>query len=383
MDNLFSIAKQMAEGIPDSEKEKIQNMDMNAMIQHVTKNVFSMMNDPDALKNNPLLAMASQEMKTPETFKDHTTSKSRKHKHRVEDIDDDDDDDESESILPKTKDLHFSINASLEDLYKGKNKKIAVKRKRLIKSKDGKYESHIEKKTITIPILPGTCDGHTITFEGEADELSGHKSGDIIITINENEHEIFERDGDNLLLVKDISLSESFGFLYKIKHLDGHVLELNSLKDDILHLHDGVRKIEGEGMPILEKEFDREDNDKEEEEDKKFGDLFMRFNLVLPEKIDKKYIETIKKIFPPLEDDIIEHATVIEDTTVVKRELQYVTEEDIEKLGSGYDSDDFSDDSEEESSDEEEESSDEEDESSDEEEESSDEEEQENEEDVD
>ena len=348
MENLFSIAKQMAADIPDSEKDKLQGMDMQAMIQHVTQNVVTMMNDPDALKNNPLLAMASQEMNIPntsETFKDHPSSKkTRKHKHRVEDIADDDDD--GESILPKTKDLHFSINVSLEDLYRGKSKKIAVNRKRLKKVKDkqgkSKYESHIEKKTITIPILPGTCDGHVITFEGEADELSGHKPGNIIITINENEHEIFERDGDNLLIVKDISLSESFGFSYKIQHLDGHILKINSDLEDILHLNDGVRKLEGEGMPILEKDFDREEEE-EEDNTKKFGDLFMRFNLVLPEKVDKKYIETIKKIFPPLEDGIIKNVDVTEDSTIVEKVLKTLTEEDIENLGTGYDSDDFSD----------------------------------------
>lgn len=349
MENLFSIAQQMANDIPDDEKEKIQQMDMNSMIQHVTKNVMNMMNDPDALKTNPLLAMASQEMgneNITETFKDQ--KKRSKKSKRIEDVEDGDNDEEA--IMPKTKDLHFSINVNLEDLYKGKNKKIAVKRKRIksTKDKNGKPKKEIvtEKKTISIPILPGTVDGQTITFQGYADEKPGYIPGDVIVTINENEHDVFERDGDNLLLVKNISLSETFGFNYKIKHLDGHILEIKSSPDDILHLNDGVRKIEGEGMPILEQDFDRENEDEEETSEQKFGDLFMRFNLVLPEKIDKEHIKTIKKIFPPLEEDNLE---ITEETPVISKKLEQVTEEDIEKLGAEYDSDDFDSDEEDDS----------------------------------
>lgn len=319
MENLLSLAQKIANDIPKNEKDKMQNMDMNQMIQHVTKNVMNVMNDPDA--TNPLLSLAQND------------------NSRVENVDSEDSEDSEEdedNISPKTGDLHFSINIKMEDIYKGKKKKISVTRKRVKKSKDdnGKSKESVykEKKTITIPILPGTRDQQTISFEGEADELPGHNPGDIIVTINELPHEIFERNGDNLYLIKDISLSELFSFEYNIEHLDGHILKIKSNEKDILHLNDGIRKIEGEGMPISE------NNQDEENPDKKFGDLFIRFNLVLPETFDKKHIKTIKEMFPSLEDDHIKYKKISEKDKVVEKELEFVTEEDMQNLEE-YDSD--------------------------------------------
>ena len=298
MDNLFSLAQQMAENIPEDEREKIQNMDMNDMIQHVTKNVMTMMNDPDAVEKNPLLALANN--------------------HKLND------NNKIEEIVNKSNDLHFSINLKLEDLYKGKKKSISVKRNKVkkVKTKNGKhkYESKVEKKTITIPIEPGTVDQQTIIFEGEADEVRGEKPGDIIVTINEIPHDIFEREGDNLFIIKDISLSEAFDYNYNIKHLDGHILNIKNKENDILYLQEGVRKIEGEGMPVLG-------------EENTYGDLFIRFNLILPEKVDPKYIPAIKEIFPQIRDDSIKNEKITIDKDVVEKVLNIVTEEEIDNLG--------------------------------------------------
>ena len=46
-------------------------------------------------------------------------------------------------------------------------------------------------------------DEQQIRFEGEADQIPGYTPGDIIITLIENEHPVFQRDNDNLIIIKN------------------------------------------------------------------------------------------------------------------------------------------------------------------------------------
>ena len=190
----------------------------------------------------------------------------------IEEVGSEDGEEEEDlSFPPRTKDLHFNLNVRLEDLYTGKRKKISVKRKRL---KDDKIVS--EKKKIAIPIISGMRDQQVIRFHKEADEKIGHEAGDIVITICEQPHNIFERDGNNLYFSKNISLSESYQFDFILQHLDGTTLRVVS--QDILHTNDGLRKIPGKGMPI----FNRSTQSTEEGQ---YGDLFIKFNVVYPETL--------------------------------------------------------------------------------------------------
>lgn len=304
MTDLFSLAKQMADSIPESEKKKMQGMKMEDMIGVVSKNVMNMMNDKDLMNNiNKTFSPPQEGCTEKERF--------------VEDIEFSDSDDDV--ISPKTNDLLYTLNVKLEDLYNGKQKKISFKRKRFKKVNDDngkdKYETFFEKKKIIVTIPPGTRDGHVIKFEKEADQLPGHDPGDVIITISEDEHETFDREGDNLFLIKNISLSEIYSLEYSFTHLNKNVVTIKSTPGDCLHLKDGIRKIVGLGMPIFGT-------------DKK-GDLFIRFNLILPEKIED--LDALKAIIPPL-NNVDENASDVYT-------LEEVTDEDMEKLEEESESD--------------------------------------------
>ena len=356
MADLFSLAKQMADNIPEDEKKRMQGMKMEDMVSSISQNVMKMMQDGNFPAFPP--PTPQQQQQQPQSLEEEEKKPQKKSKidfsdtplnRFVEDIDFSDSDDDV--ISPKSNDLLYTLNVKLEDLYNGKQKKISFKRKRYKKTTDengkDKYETFFEKKKVIVHIPPGSKDGHIIKFEKEADQLPGHEAGDVVITISEEEHETFDRDGDNLFLIKNISLSEIYGLQYSFTHLDKRIITVQSSPGDCLHLKDGIRKIKNLGMPI------------QGEEDKK-GDLFIRFNLILPEKIDN--IDDLKKIIPPMNE------------TMEKAEKEYtleeVTEEDMEKLEeqeSDYESEE--DDSEE--SDEEDDEDDEEEESDDEEEEES------------
>jgi len=346
--DIFKMAEKIAKDMPSPDGDEKLNMD--GMIKHVTESVMNMMSNGDVDINtmmqglmqgggdNPLMSMmgamqqgaaqpqqsvkpiANSKVKLP----GQESNKEYKFKEPVEknNFEELDDDDEADTFNPRTKDIEIKINVNLEDFYNGTTKKLAVRRKRLKKDSNGKIVQVEEKKKILIPIEPGMRDEQVIRFNKEADEAQGYESGDIVITLYENAHSRFEREANNLFIMKNISLYEAFAAScgenidLTVKNLDGSILKLIT-DSKPLHINEGIRKVTGEGMPLYK-------------QDEK-GDLYVRFNLVLPEKFKKEDMEILKKLFPCCNE-----TEVITNKTVRDVKLEEVSESDLEELDYGY-----------------------------------------------
>ena len=223
----------------------------------------------------------------------------------------DESDCEYPAIAPRTKDLHFTLNVTLEELYTGKTKKLAVRRKRI--TTDGKKKNVVEeKKKLSVNIEPGMYDEQVITFNKQADEKEGYETGDIIITLCCAEHEYFEREGNNLIIEKEISLYEAFNCNMTLKHLDEtefnvSASNINIFGDEI----DCYRKLDGFGMPIY-----GSDN-------KEHGDLIIKFKPVLPTNLTSDKLKILEELFPKLN-------TVNMSEKLENHELVLATESDFE-----------------------------------------------------
>jgi DnaJ-class molecular chaperone len=247
-------------------------------------------------------------------------------------------DDEVDVFKPRTKDMEISIEVCLEDLYNGQEKKIAINRNRIHKDPKTKKDSIVEeRKKIVIPIEPGSRDEQKIIYNKQSSELPGYETGDIIINLKEVAHSFFEREKNNLFVVKKISLFESYAAAAGIINLTIRTLDNRFLILDAgsvpLHANDGLRKIRGEGMPVYK-------------ENGLKGDLYIRFNLVLPEKIED--ISYLRNIFPAIDEDIIYNDGTkgsfdIKGRKITKCILEKVTEKDLEELDYRSDSDDSDD----------------------------------------
>jgi len=312
------MANQLAKNMSENEKGAIEEMDMEKMISHVTKNVFKMMGTGgDSIGGNPIGGIPDI-MKVMGSFKDSDSVSGS--------------DTESEALYPKTRDICFDLNVDLEDFFMGKKKKLNVKRKRIIVDSDGKQKVIEEKKKLIIPIERGMKDEQQIRFEGEADQIPGYAPGDIVITLIENEHPVFQRDNDNLLIIKNINLYELYDITFDLKHLDGTILRITKNAHDSLHLNDSLRKIQGEGMPVYKSD--------------KHGDLFVRFNLVIPKSLDSDKLKVFKEIFqtesPELSTEGVSKNCILEN----------ISEADLEELDYSDSESDSADDSADESPDE-------------------------------
>uniref|UniRef100_A0A158P6I8 DnaJ domain-containing protein n=1 Tax=Angiostrongylus cantonensis TaxID=6313 RepID=A0A158P6I8_ANGCA len=126
------------------------------------------------------------------------------------------------------------------------------------------------KKILEVHVEPGMQNNDKITFPREGDQTDPEiEPGDVVIVIQVKPHEVFEREGDDLIAKKTISLNEALcGYEIPLKHLDGRTLILKNKPNDII-TPDCIRGIIGEGMPHRRHRDIR-------------GNLYIKFSVTFP-----------------------------------------------------------------------------------------------------
>jgi DnaJ-class molecular chaperone len=336
---IMKIAQQVASKIdppPELKSGRVLTEDeMNNALKSLAKSVTDVvtpdmfdMEDSSKKKKGKQLPIIKEPSKI--SFKEEETpieegsSSKKTKKTRVVEIDSDCSE-ELENELMRTKDMAFTLTVKLEELYNGTRKKLAIRRQKI--DKDNKCFE--EKKKLAIVVEPGMMDNQSIRFNRMSDEKIGYETGDVVVTLDVEDHPYFMRDGNNLLIEKEISLAEAYNPIVYIEHLNGKTLKITGEALNVFSDEDTMlKKVSGCGMPILG-------------ERNKFGDLFIRFKCVNRTKITPEIIEVLNGIFPPL-------LTVpdVKESEISEKKFEMVTESDLEFLESDsddYDSDDSDD----------------------------------------
>ncbi|CAM9868949.1 unnamed protein product [Discosporangium mesarthrocarpum] len=135
--------------------------------------------------------------------------------------------------------VEHTLNISLEDLYCGTTKRMRITKKML-----NGGDAQVDK---SIAIKPGWKDGTRITFEREGDEQPGVIPADIVFVLKTKPHQRFEREGNNLLTVVDLTLEQALtGFELPVETLDGRFV---TVREAGLSTSAHRTVIRGEGMP--------------------------------------------------------------------------------------------------------------------------------------
>jgi DnaJ-class molecular chaperone len=323
---IMKLAQRVASQIepPPELREKgrvLTEEEMNSAIAKITKSVTDavrpdMFNDLTPKKDKKSVPVLKQESKI--TFSDKLIESIPEEKivkkKRVVEIDSEESEDDVNMHL-RTKDMTFTLSVSLEELYNGCKKKIAMRRQKI---ENGEYIE--EKKKLSIKIEPGMIEEQTVRFNHLADEIKGYETGDIVVTLDVEEHPYFIRDGNNLIIEKEISLYEIFNPVVYVKHLNGKMFKITGDSLDFFNEEDGmIKKVVGAGMPILG-------------EPGSYGDLFIKFKCVNKTKITPEIIEIFLKYFPPLTEEPASSS----DTIIEEKTFESVTESDLEFMDSDY-----------------------------------------------
>lgn len=142
-----------------------------------------------------------------------------------------------------------------------------------------------DRKILEVHIEKGMKNGHKIKFSGEADEIPGTIPGDVVITVQEKDHDVFKRKGSDLVRTVELTLAEALcGFVRVITHLDGRTLRIESPAGQVIK-PDMVKMINGEGMPNHGNPFVK-------------GRMFLLFKIQFPRELPQATVKAIGAALP-------------------------------------------------------------------------------------
>lgn len=148
------------------------------------------------------------------------------------------------------------------------------------------------EKTITkpekveIPIEKGIPDKHQIKMEGKGNEHPEYRTGDLVVVVFTNPHEVYKRKDADLYITKKISLYEALvGFKFNVEQLDGNLVTVSTAPGEIIK-NGQVKMVRDLGLPVYNETFS-------------YGDLFIEFDVEFPSTINAQQAKVLKTVLPP------------------------------------------------------------------------------------
>ena len=170
-----------------------------------------------------------------------------------------------------------------------------------------------EKCSIIIKIPKGVKHGETQVINNQGNfSVENNKNGNLIIIYEElNEIENFIRKNNNLIMEKNILLSESLcGLEFIVNHPNGKKILIKN--EDIIKPGE-IKVIYGLGFPMDDTGI-------------RYGDMIVKFNIVFPEEIDAAKKELLYKLLPKREKLNLENLQ-----NIVEYQLESFIETDDEE----------------------------------------------------
>ncbi|OHT08228.1 DnaJ subfamily B member 5 [Tritrichomonas foetus] len=169
--------------------------------------------------------------------------------------------------------LQLRVSCTLEQLFKGDSKNLRITKK---------VNNDTVESIIKLDILPGTLDGTKFKFTGQGNIIQGYQDQDVIFIINQMQHSTFARDRDNLICNASISIKQALcGVSFEIQGIDGVKIPIQ-ISDQVIKPGTSV-KYAGQGM--TRRQGGR-------------GDLYVKFDVVYPDKIDPEIKDVLLQILP-------------------------------------------------------------------------------------
>jgi len=138
---------------------------------------------------------------------------------------------------------------------------------------------------LDVYIDKGMRHGQRVVFAGEGDQAPDIIPGDIIVVLQQKEHAMFKRDGDDLYMEQELTLHEALcGYELRIAHLDGRVLRVRGTPGQVVTPGD-IKCVDGEGMPIHKRPYEK-------------GRLIIKFNVQFPKTVTVDALKLLDKALP-------------------------------------------------------------------------------------
>ncbi|VVA90711.1 unnamed protein product [Arabis nemorensis] len=172
--------------------------------------------------------------------------------------------------------IESKLACTLEELYKGAKKKMRISR--VVPDDFGRPKT--VQEILKIDIKPGWKKGTKITFPEKGNQEPGVTPADLIFVVDEKPHSVYKRDGNDLIVEKEISLIDALtGVTVSLVTLDGRNLTIPVL--DIVKPGQEI-VIPNEGMPT--------------KDPLKRGDLRVSFEILFPSRLTSEQKNDLKRV---------------------------------------------------------------------------------------
>lgn len=167
----------------------------------------------------------------------------------------------------KGDDIYYELSLSLEEAAFGGEKRVSFR-------KDGKVEE------ISVKIPKGVSSGMKLRVAGKGMEgINGGPAGDLYLRVNLREHPIFTREGDDLIVEKEIKFSEAvLGTTIEVPTLEG----MKRIKVPPGTQSHTKMRLKGLGMPHFQKEGR--------------GDQYVKIIVKIPQRLSERARSLIQEL---------------------------------------------------------------------------------------
>ena len=143
------------------------------------------------------------------------------------------------------------------------------------------HRDNSNQEKISVKIPAGISTGKKLRLAAKGNPgINGGPQGDLYIQIRVLEHPVFKRDGDNLLITRNIKFTEAaLGTEIEVSTIDKKTLRLKIPPGT---QNNAKFRLKGYGVPRMNS--------------KGRGDAYVSINVEIPKDLSKKQEETIKKL---------------------------------------------------------------------------------------
>uniref|UniRef100_A0A0D6R8S1 J domain-containing protein n=1 Tax=Araucaria cunninghamii TaxID=56994 RepID=A0A0D6R8S1_ARACU len=177
----------------------------------------------------------------------------------------------------KSASVENKLPCTLEELYNGSTRKMKISRTIL----DATGKTLTVEEILTIEVKAGWKKGTKITFPGKGNEQPNVLPADLVFVIDEKPHDVYKRDGNDLIVTQKISLVEALaGCAVNLVTLDCRNLSI-PITDIIIPGYEKI--VPKEGMPMTKDQGKR-------------GNLRIKFDIKFPSRLTSEQKAGIKRI---------------------------------------------------------------------------------------
>jgi molecular chaperone DnaJ len=147
-----------------------------------------------------------------------------------------------------------------------------------------------DRQHVTVEVPHGIHDGQQLRLQGYGEAgMHGARAGDLIVTVRIDQHDRFDRDGNDLHLLVDVSM---------VQAALGATIELEGIMPDetvVIEIpagcqNDQVIRVRNFGLPV----FNRDNR----------GDLYAHSHVTIPKKLNKHQIELLEELAQEFDEPV-------------------------------------------------------------------------------